>query len=130
MYGLIKLHSRLEGDLRQRRKNLAHVRAVIKIVEPGFDVSTIKPRRKNTINPLFKRGEAFLLALDILREATEPMRGMDIAIAMLGKKGVTKFTPDERRAAWNAVKNTMQRYKGSLVSTVGRPHARRWAIKS
>ena len=69
MYGLIKLHSRLEGDLQQQTENLAHVRAVIKIVGPDFDVASIKPKRTNTLSPFFKRGEAFLLALDVLRGA-------------------------------------------------------------
>jgi hypothetical protein len=129
MYGLIKLHSRLEGELRKQRKNLAHVRAVIEIVEPGFDVSGIKPIRSNKLNPFFKRGEAFLFALDALREATEPLRPMEIAVAMLAKKGVPKPTAEQRRAAWNAVKNTMDGYNGRAVVSIGHPHARRWSIK-
>jgi hypothetical protein len=129
MYGLIQLHSRLEGELRKQRKNLAHVRAVIGIVDPNFDVSSIKPIRTNKLNPFFKRGEAFLLALDVLRVATEPMLPMEIAIAMLAKKGVPKPTADQRRAAWNAVKNTMDGYNGRAVVSIGHPHARRWSIK-
>jgi hypothetical protein len=129
MHGLIKLHSRLEGELRKQRKNLAHVRAVIEIVEPGFDVSSVKPIRTNKLNPFFKRGQAFLLALDVLREATEPLRPMEIAIAMLIKKGVSKPSAEQRRAAWNAVKNTMDGYNGRAVVSIGHPHARRWSIK-
>jgi hypothetical protein len=108
---------------------LAHVCAVIKIVSPDFDVASIKPKRTNQVSPFFKRGEAFLLALDVLREATEPMRPMEIAIAMLAKKGVLKPTAIERRAAWNAVKNTMDGYSGKAVVSIGHPHARRWSIK-
>ena len=29
---------------------------------------SIKPKRTNQLSPFFKRGEAFLLALDVLRE--------------------------------------------------------------
>lgn len=129
MYGLIKLHSRLEGDLKQQKKNLAHVRAVIGIVDPDFDVASIKPKRTNKLSPFFKRGEAFLLALDVLREATEPLRPMEIAIAMLAKKGVSKPTTIERRAAWNAIKNTMDGYDGNVVTSIGYPRSRRWQIK-
>lgn len=127
MYGLIKLHSRLEGELQKQTENLGHVRAVIKIVSPDFDVASIKPKRTNKISQFFKRGEAFLLALDVLREATEPMRPMEIAIAMLAKKGVSKPTAIERRAAWNAIKNTMDRYDGKAVRSIGHAHARRWS---
>jgi hypothetical protein len=130
MYGLIKLHSRLDGNLRQQRKNLAHVRAVIEIVSPGFDVTTIKPQRTNKPSQFFKRGEAFLLALDVLREATEPLRPMEIGIAMLAKKGIAKPSAAQRRNAWNAVKNTMTAYNGRAVVSIGYPHARRWSIKS
>ena len=129
MYGLIKLHSRLEADLQKQKENLGHVRAVIKIVSPDFDVSSIKPKRINKHSPYFKKGEAFLLALDVLREATEPMEAMQIAVAMLAKKGVLKPTTIERRAAWNGIKNTMARYNGKAVIAIGRPKARRWSIK-
>ncbi len=128
MYGLIKLHSRLDADLRKQKENLEHVRAVIKIVSPDFDISSIKPKRTNQRSPFFKRGEAFLLALDVLREAAEPLRPMEIAIAMLAKKGVLKPTAIERRAAWNAIKNTMDRYDGKAVRSIGHAHARRWSV--
>ena len=127
MHGLIKLHSRLEGDLQKQKENLGHVRAVIKIVSPNFDVAKIKPKRTNKASPFFKRGEAFLLALDVLRDATEPMRPMEIAVAMLAKKGVTK--PSAERSAghaWNAIKNTVDRYDGKAVRSIGHAHARRW----
>ena len=58
------------------------------------------------------------------------MRGMEIALAMLAKKGVSKPTAIERRAAWNAIKNTMDGYSGRAVIAIGHPHARRWSIKS
>ena len=130
MYGLIKLHSRLEGELQKQTENLGHVRAVIKIVSPDFDVASIKPKRTNKISPFFKRGEAFLLALDVLREATEPLRPMEIAIAILAKKGVAKPSVAERRHAWNAIKNTVDRYDGKSVRSIGHAHARRWSIRT
>jgi hypothetical protein len=130
IYGLIKLHSRLEGDLQQRTKNLEHVRAVIKIVDPDFDIASIKPKRTNRVSSHFKQGEAFLLALSVVREATEPLRGMEIAAAMLAKKGVAKPTDIELRNTWNAIKNTMDRYDGKAVRSIGHTHARRWSIKN
>lgn len=128
MYGLIKLHSRLEGDLQKQRENLAHVRAVIKIVEPDFDIASIKPKQTYKPNPIFKRGEAFLIALEVLRETSELLRPMDIAIGMLVKKGVQKPTPAERRAAWNAIKKTMDFYNGKTVQSIGRIRSRSWRI--
>lgn len=128
MYGLINLHSRLEGDLKKQKENLTHVRAVIKIVEPDFDIASIKPKRTYKSNSVFKRGEAFLVAIDVLREAGEPLRPMAIAIGMLAKKGIQKPSVAERRNAWNAIKNTMDFYDGRTVRAVGRVRARRWSI--
>ncbi len=126
MYGLIKLHSRLEGDLQKQKENLAHVRAVIKIVEPDFDIASIKPKRTNKPNPFFKRGEAFLVALDVLREAKEPLTLSQIAGAILAKKNVTKPTAQELRIARNTIKNTLDFYNGKSVRSIGRIRARRW----
>ena len=69
------------------------------------------------------------MALDVLRDAAEPMRPMEIAVAMLAKKGVTKPSAAERRHAWNAIKNTVDRYDGKAVRSIGHAHARRWSIK-
>lgn len=129
MYGLIKLHSKLEGDLKKQKENLAHVRAVIKIVEPDFDIATVKPKRTNKPSPFFKRGEAFLLVLDVLREASEPIRPMEIALAMLAKKGILKPSAADRRNAWNAIKNSMDFHNGKTVQSIGRVRARRWSLK-
>jgi hypothetical protein len=130
MYGLIKLHSRLDGDLQQQQRKLEHVRAVIKIIDPNFDFYSIKPKRMNKRNPLFKQGEAFLLALDVLREASEPIPAMEIAIRMLAKKGVSKPTEDQRIVTWNGIKNTLDRYDGKAVISIGNKRARRWSVKN
>lgn len=128
MYGLIKLHSRLEGDLKKQKENLTHVRAVIRIIKPDFDIASIKPKRTNKPNPFFKRGEAWLFVLDILREASEPLRPMEIAIAMLAKKGVQNPSAAERRNAWNIVKNSMDFHDGKIVRSIGRIRTRRWRL--
>jgi hypothetical protein len=129
MYGLIKLHSRLEGDLQKQKENLAHVRAVIKIVDSDFDLASIKPKRTYRENRWFKRGEAFLVALDVLREASGPLRPMEIAIRMLARKNIQQPTAIDRRNAWNAIKKSMDFYDGRTVQAVGRIRARRWQLK-
>jgi len=130
MYGLIKLHSRLEGDLQKQKKNLEHVRAVIKIVEPDFDIASIKPKKTYKENPWFRRGEAFLVVLDVLREAREPLTLNEIAKGILAKRGVVNPTGSELRMARNTIKNTLDFYNGKTVKSVGRIRARRWSILS
>ena len=95
MYGLIKLHRQLDGELKRTKKNVAHVRAVIEIVSPGFDISTIRPKKPYKPNPWFHRGEIFLAALGVLREAETPLSQTEIVKRMLAKRGVASPTPAE-----------------------------------
>ena len=88
MYGLIKLHRHLEGRLALDASNAAkliHVRALIEIVSPGFDVMRIRPKKPYVSNTWFKCGEAFLIALDVLREAGKPFTQTEIVMGILAK---------------------------------------------
>jgi len=127
MYGLIKLHSRMEGELRRNRKNLAHVRAVIKIVSPDFDISSVRPKRHHTPNAWFKRGTGFLVALDVLREAKEPLSMWELCRRMLAKRGVTDPKERDLRIVANLIKNTLDRYDGKAVRSHGIKRFRRWS---
>jgi hypothetical protein len=131
MYGLIKLHRHLEGRLSLDISNavkLAHVRAVIEIVSPGFDVSSIRPKKPYAANAWFKRGEVFLIALDVLREAEKPLRLVEISVRMLAKRGINNPTEPQRRMVINAIKNTLYRYKGKAVIRLGIAKPYRWCV--
>lgn len=127
MYGLIKLHARIDGQIKQDKKNLEHVRAVIKIVEPNFDVDGIKPKKTTRKNPWFKPGEMFLTVLDVLREAKEPLLQTEIAKRMLAKKGVQNPTQENLRDVRNAIHNTLPRYDGKAIKSEGPKKHRRWS---
>lgn len=126
MHGLIKLHSRLEGELRQNRKNLTHVRAVIKIVSPDFDIASVKPKRGHKPNTWFKRGTAFLVALDVLREAKEPLSMWEICRRMLAKRGVANPSERDIRIVANMIKNTLNRYNRKSVKSNEAKRNRLW----
>ena len=128
MYGLIELHRRLDSELRKGKKNLAHVQAVIEIVSPGFDVSTIRPVKPYKRNPWFQRGEVILEALGVLREAEAPLSQTEIVRRMLAKRGVTDPTSAELRAMRNAVHVTLPRYEGKAVKSTGKREMRRWSV--
>jgi hypothetical protein len=66
---------------------MKHVEAVLKMIEPGYDVRPIAVRRRKP-NPWFKRGTVFRCALDALRAAGQPLTIREIALAMLAAKGV------------------------------------------
>ncbi len=128
MYGLIELHRRLDGEVRKGRENLAHVRAVIEIVSPGFDVSTIRPVKAYKENPWFQRGEVILEALSVLREAHMPLSQTEIVKRMLAKRGVTDPTSADLRNMRNALHATLPRYEGKAVKSTGERQMRRWSV--
>ena len=129
MYGLIKLHRQIESEAKRHRKNLAHVRAVIEIVSPGFDISTIRPTKAYRPNPWFEQGFLILEALAVLRTAEKPLSLTEIATRMLAKKGITNPTPDNRRDMRNAIRGTLNKYEGRAVKSEGWRKARRWSAK-
>jgi hypothetical protein len=67
---------------------MQHVEAVIKMLDPGYNLARIAIKRR-TANPWFKRGTLYRKALDVLRTATEPMTATDIAQAVLAANKVT-----------------------------------------
>lgn len=46
-----------------------HVEAVVKVLQPGFNVARIAAKRRNKSNPWFKRGTLFRSAVDVMRRA-------------------------------------------------------------
>jgi hypothetical protein len=49
---------------------MMQVEAVLQMLEPDFDVRTIRAKRRNKSNPWFRRGTLFRSAVDVLRRAT------------------------------------------------------------
>ena len=130
MYGLIKLHRQIEGEVKRGKGNLAHVRAVIQIVSPGFDVSTIRPTKAYRPNPWFQRGEIFREALAVLREAGTPLSQTEIVRRMLAKRGVPEPSQTALRDMRNAIHATLPRYEGQAIKSTGRRESRRWSVLS
>ncbi len=83
---LVRLHADLGGKIWENRKEaerlaaaMKHVEAVIKLFDPAYNVRSISVRRRYKGNAWFKRGTLFRHALDVLREAKEPLTTRQIA---------------------------------------------------
>ena len=93
VYTLGLLHAELAGKLLANkheairlRAAMLQVEAVVKMLEPGFNVASIAAKRRNKSNPWFKRGTLFRSAVDVLRRAATPMRAREIADALIAGK--------------------------------------------
>ena len=93
VYTLGLLHAELAGKLLANKREairlrtaMMQVEAVMKMLNPAFNVRLIAPKRRNVGNPWFKRGTLFRSAVDVLRKATAPMTAREIADALLAGK--------------------------------------------
>jgi hypothetical protein len=66
VYTLGLLHAELAGKLLANKREairlrtaMMQVEAVVKMLEPGFNVASIAAKRRNKSNPWFKRGTLF-----------------------------------------------------------------------
>ncbi len=108
---------------------MIHVEHVLKLLEPGYNVRSIASKRKNGRNPWFKRGTIFRLVLGVLKDATAPMSGEEIAVALLRSKGIAEPSREDRWRLFGTVDSSLRNNEGkSVVGDDGRP--KRWAIRT
>ena len=134
MFPLIRLYARLAAELERPKRIVAlvradieHVAAVILMLEPAFDLSTIAPRTRYKRNPLFKRGECFRSAVDVLRRAEGPLTSKEVAMRMLHAKGIAE--PDRLivRHMVGAVHVSFLNHRGrTVMAREGKPV--RWSL--
>jgi hypothetical protein len=136
LYALGQLHAELAGKLLDskaatRRLTVAmmQVEAVIKMLEPGFSLSTIAVRRRKP-NPWFPRGTVYRAAFDVLRAAPGPMTAREITDAMLAAKGITDAAPKAVRTLAGSVLAYMLLHVGKSVRNVGQGMPARWTINA
>jgi hypothetical protein len=93
VYTLGLLHAELAGKLLANKREairlrtaMMQVEAVVKMLQPGFNVATIAAKRRNKSNPWFKRGTLFRSAVDVLRRSAVPMTAREIAETLIAGK--------------------------------------------
>ncbi|MFI4987246.1 MAG: hypothetical protein ACHQF3_07380 [Alphaproteobacteria bacterium] len=135
MYALIRLYAELHGELIQARRNevlirgdIEHVKAVLRMLEPGINLAAIKPRRKYRVNPVVKRRGAFRAALEVLAEANEPLATKELARRVLIKLGVSEPDMPAIRKMFGAIYATLRKREGETVQAYRETKPMRWAL--
>ncbi len=82
----------MQQEIRRCEVAIEHLDATLRLVDPEFDFSSLKPMKSCVEDDYFRPGETPLMALDIMREAGVPMSTTDISKAMLVKKGSPRVT--------------------------------------
>ncbi|MCW5694948.1 MAG: hypothetical protein KIT48_21530 [Pseudolabrys sp.] len=132
-YTLEQLHAELAGKIldnkaeaERLRQSMVHVEAVLKLIDPAYDVRPIAIRRRKP-NPWFKRGTVWRAVMDVLRQAQGPLTATEVTARMLARKGVTDAAPEAVRELEGAVRAALQKRAGDDVTSDNSRPAR-WAL--
>lgn len=106
---------------------MRHVEAVIKMLDPAYCLRGISVKRRQT-NPWFKRGTLYRRAVDVLRNAQQPMTATEIADAVLA---VAKVETDDRKAVsilGQSIQASLQNHRGKGVEQANNGAPARWVL--
>ena len=114
----------LEQQLVQRREDLAHLDATMRLFDPNVRPKDIRPRRPRVRNVWFRPGECLRLIYDELREAPRPVTTRDLAERIMRVKAIPAADNSRRElvqktllASLNRAKQTIARVEtGGVVS--------------
>ena len=133
-FALEQLHAELAGKILDNRaqaarlaESMKHVEAVLKLLDPSYDVRPIAVRRRKP-NPWFKRGTVFRGALDALRASDTPLTAREITGRMLAAKGVVNPNSKALRDLTGAVSASLTNHNGGSIERIGEGSPARWAI--
>src|SRR5437016_3552809 len=117
LFALLRLHAELGGKIKENKleakrlaKCMVHVEAVLKLLEPGYDVRPIAVRRRKP-NEWFKRGTVLRHALNALRTADAPLTSREVARRLLKERGVAEPTAKQVRDMVGAVHRSLRNYE-------------------
>jgi hypothetical protein len=132
---LARLHADLGGKIIEARKeaerlaaDIQHVEAVIRLFDPAYDMTRIAAKRRQRINPWFKRGTMFRHAIDVLKTAKGPLTVREIAIGVLASQGVADPDLKVVRDLEGGIRSCLRYKEGKTVVNVGQGMPARWTL--
>jgi hypothetical protein len=133
VYTLGLLHAELAGKLLANKREairlrtaMMQVEAVVKMLQPGFNIASIAANRRNKSNPWFKRGTLFRSAVDVMRRAGAPMTAREIADTLVADKA-PQATRKQAKDLQAAILAALRKRDGAMVVGEGAPTL--WRLK-
>ena len=109
------------------RTTVMQVGAVVKMLQPGFNVASIAAKRRNKSNPWFKRGTLFRSAVDVMRRAQAPIRRGRLRKPLIAGKAVPA-TRKQFKDLQAAILAALRKRDGAMVLGLGTPA--RWSLRA
>lgn len=133
---LVERHARLLGGLSYHRKTVKRLEGAleatgqsIKLFEPKYPVHNIKLIRRQHRPEHFRQGECGRLALEVLRDASEPLTSKDVTNAILKIKNLKLDDPSwhsAQKMVVNVLKGLIRR--GIITRSSNAGSTAFWAV--
>jgi hypothetical protein len=134
IHTLEHLHAELAGKLAEAKHEvdrlmqaMKHVEAVLKLLRPGYSLSSIAVRRRRH-NLWFKRGTVLRHVLEVLREAKGPLTPREITDRMLAARGITDGEPKEVYRLSKSIASALHSHKGKSITCHAHMKPTRWSV--
>jgi hypothetical protein len=114
-----------EDDAQSLRAGMVHIEAVLRIYRAEWNAESVKPIRSRKASRWMNRGEGLRTALDVLREASEPLTTHEIVRLMFQRRELPEPDAVTLRAAAGPVHKALRDREG-IVAFDGKP--KRWAL--
>lgn len=135
VHALKRLHAELGGHIKDNRRegkrlaeNMKHIEAVLKMMDPAFNLRSIAPRRRNKQASPYKRGEVFRAVLDVLRESDRPLTSREISELLLRNAGIAEPPLKQIRDMVGSVHSSLRNHQGNTIERVGTGMPARWKV--
>ncbi|HEV8016354.1 MAG TPA: hypothetical protein VGP48_12525 [Stellaceae bacterium] len=135
VFALKRLHAELGGRIKENRKealrlaqDMKHVEAVLKMMQPDFNIRSIAARRRNKQASPYKRGQVFRAVLEVLRGSERPLTSREISEALLHKAGIADPPLKQVRDMVGSVHSSLRNHQGKTIERVGDHIPARWRL--
>jgi hypothetical protein len=132
---LRQYHASLARELKRAEKNsdrireaIAHVEAVIAMLDPDSSMAKLANARRRNKVLTFKRGEPVKLTFQVLREANEALTVRQIADRMFRLAGRDDADERSQYHLRHAVRNVLRTHRGKTVLASEGVWPERWTI--
>jgi hypothetical protein len=105
----------LEQQLVQKRADLAHVDATMRLFDPDIRPKDIRPKPPRERNAWFRQGECLRLIYDELREATQPVTTREIAERIMRVKAIPAADDQRRERVQKTLLASLNRAKQTIA---------------
>lgn len=134
---LTAMHAEMAGEIQHYEQEIrrisidqSHVAATLKLLAPTMDLRTIRTKRRQERNVLFRPGEIPRSILDVLRQAGMPLTSREMVERILADRNIeatAERVDSVQKSLLNAIKGLEARKLIRVVAT-SKGGTRSWVI--